>query len=518
MRLKIGIIFTVVILSVTGCTEIWDEHYNKQPETVNINVWEAIKKRGDLSRFVELIVKNKYDTLFEKNDTYTLFIPDNAAIEKIMSTVQIDTTILNYHISPHFIQTVDIQGKRKLQTLAEKFSTFENIGSKPNYDGIILKEESPLYINGKFFVMGEVALPRPNLYEYFQKYSVELKNYIKKQDSIIIDKERSRPIGFDEKGNTVYDTVAVRYNSFEQGPKMFFPVSKEFRAWTATFVYPQKETLQKGLTVMAKKLGGSYNSYNDIPVEWQEGILIPHLLKHGVFLNMLERSEFKPVRIKRNRQVFNMLNIQGDSIVADYQPGTKYLSSNGVVYDYTNFVIPDSLFSGTEKFEGEWLAIQTGVNKYAWRKNVKVTSSSFFDVTKSYIKGASNDSILVSNFTKGYKGTYKLEFNVRNLFPRKYQMVINTHMDIGGIYDIYVNNQLVKTFDWYDYVRLRGLIKSVTGKTFIPNGRYNKFDCWVENITKYGRPNIRFEYKGPGSAPGNGLVIDAIEFIPAPLN
>jgi hypothetical protein len=88
-------------------------------------------------------------------------------------------------------------------------------------------------------------------------------------------------------------------------------------------------------------------------------------------------------------------------------------------------------------------------------------------------------------------------------------------MDIGGIYDIYINEKLVKTFDYYDYVISRGLLKSVTGTTFIPKGRYNKFDFWVENITEYGRPNIRFEYKGPGNAPGNGLVIDLIEFIPA---
>jgi hypothetical protein len=91
-------------------------------------------------------------------------------------------------------------------------------------------------------------------------------------------------------------------------------------------------------------------------------------------------------------------------------------------------------------------------------------------------------------------------------------------MDIGGLYNIYVNDQLVHTFNYYDYIRLRGLIKSVTGKTFTPTGRYNKFDCWVENITDYGRPKIRFEYKGPANVPGNGLVIDAIEFVPAPAN
>lgn len=515
MKLKIGILLIVFIFSLIGCTEQWDEHYNKQPETVNTNLWEVIQGRSDLSRFVEYLKKYKYDTLFIKNDTYTLFIPDNAAFDKLGGALALDSTILNYHISRHYIQTVDIQGKRKLQTLAEKFSTFETTGVKPTYDGITLKEESPLYLNGKFFVLGQVAVPKPNLYEYFVTNCPELKNYIRKQDSIIIDKERSRPIGFDDKGNTVYDTVSTRFNKFEYA---FFAVSKEYRAITATFVYPKLETYRNGLDLMAQKLGGNFLSYKDIPVKWQEDILIPHLLKHGVFLNMIEANEIKPVIIKKSRQVNNMLNIQGDSVVADYIPTSKFLCSNGVFYDYTNFVIPDSLFSGTERFEGEWLAVTTGTNKYAWRKNIKVSSSAFFEVKKEYIKGAFNDSIVVVNFTKGFAGTYNLEFDVRNLFPRKYQMIVSTHMDIGGIYDIYVNDKLVKTFNYYDYIRFRGLIKSVTGKTFTPVGRYNKFDCWVENITEYGKPKIRFEYKGPASVPGNGLVIDAIEFIPAPAN
>ncbi|HBY54415.1 MAG TPA: hypothetical protein DEH15_18485 [Marinilabiliales bacterium] len=516
MRYKIGILIIAFIFTVFGCTKNWDDHYNSQPETINMNVWDAIKGKPELSRFVELMVKYKYDTLFQTNDTYTIFAPDNAAIEKLLKTEDIGTTILNYHISQHYIKPVDIQGKRKLQTLAEKYSTFENIGGKPTIDGIVLKEESPLYINGKFFVMGEVAFPRLNLYEYFTKELPYLKTYIDKKDSIILDKEKSRPIGFDDKGNTVYDSVAVKYNSFEQGPTQFFPVSYEFRAWTATFAFPKKLTYENGLSAMAQKLGGAFQDYTDIPVKWQEEVLIPHLLKHGTFLNMLEPSEFKDISVLTKKKKFNMVNIQGDSIVCNYVPTDKYLASNGIVYDYQNFEIPDSLFSGSEKYEGEWLAYQTGANKYAWKKNVAVTNTTSFDVQKTLVKGqASNDSILIVNFSKGYKGVYNVSFNVRNLFPRKYRMVVSTHMDIGGIYEIYVDNVLVKTFDYYDYVISRGLLKSVTGATFVPKGRYNKFDFWVENITDYGRPNIRFEYKGPGNAPGNGLAIDLIEFIPA---
>lgn len=515
MKYIAKILFAALILSVVGCTDNWDEHYNTQPETINANVWDAVKAKSELSSFVALIEKYKYDTLFVTDDTYTIFAPDNSAIAKLQESQISDTTILNYHISRHFVQPVDIQGKRKLQTLAEKYSTFDRVDGKPTYDGIALTYESPLYLNGKFFIMGEVAIPKLNLYEYIARNNTYLKDYINSKDSIILDREKSRPIGFNEKGETVYDTVAIKVNLFE---KAFFEVSKEYRSATATIAFPRQTNYENGLTVMAQKLGGTFNDYKDIPVKWQQDILIPHLLKHGVFLNMLEPNEFKTIADLSYKKDFNMVNIQGDSIVCNYKPVDPYLNSNGIFYDYASFVIPDSLFAGSDKFEGEWLARTVGVNRYAFRKNVTVFSpTKTFDVTKSYIANndsISNDSILTVNFDKGYTGKYSISFKARNMFPRKYRAVVYTHMDIGGIYDIYVNDVLVKTFNYYDYLKSRGLIKSVTGITFVPTGRYNKFDFYVDNITEYGQPTIRFEYKGPGNVPNNGLVIDVIKFLP----
>lgn len=502
-------------ITVFGCTEKWDDHYNTQPETINTNVWDAIKADSDLSSFVTLMEKYQYDTLFISDDTYTLFVPNNDAMANLVNSQVSDTTILNYHISRHFVQPVDIQGKRKLQTLAEKYSTFERVEGNPTFDGISMTYESPLYINGKFFTMNQVAIPRLNLYEFFAKNNPYLKTYIDSKDTSILDREKSRPIGFDANGNTVFDTVSIKANLFEMA---YFPVSMEFRKWTATFVYPKLATYQSGLNGMAQKLGGTFTDYTSVPYQWQKDILIPYLLKHGTFLNMLDKSEFKVgTGINKSRK-FNMVNIQGDSILVNYTPTDPYLCSNGIYYDYTNFVIPDSLFSGVEKFEGEWLARKVG-SLYKWRDSVTVISDASFDVVNSFIganDSISNDSISTVKFTKGYKGKFSLEFNAQNMFPGNYRMVVNTFMDIGGQYNIYVNDVLVKYFDYYDYVRARGIINSVVkGVKFAPYGRYNKFDCYVNNIiTSYGKPKIRFEYVGPGLAPANGLVIDVIKFIP----
>ncbi|MGE5394695.1 MAG: fasciclin domain-containing protein [Candidatus Saccharibacteria bacterium] len=512
MKSTIKIILAAIIVTLFGCTDQWDEHYNTPPETINTNVWEAIKSNSELSSFVTLMEKYKYDTLFLSDDTYTLFVPDNSAMEKMVQSQVSDTTILNYHISRHFVQPVDIQGKRKLQTLAEKFSTFENVEGKPTYDGIAINYESPLYINGKYFIMAEVATPKLNLYEYFAVNNPYLKNYIDSKDTTIIDQEKSRAIGFNDKGETVYDTVSIKGNLFEDE---YFPVSKEFRKWTATVVFPRIENYKNGLNLMAQKLGGNFHDYNQIPPEWQEKVLIPYLIKNGVFLNMLEVNEFKDKSVLTFKRKYSMANINGDSIIADYTPVEPYLCSNGIFYDYKNFIVPEKLYSDTVKMEGESLLRKKGENSYEWRSKVKVNPPSTFLVKRDYIKEASNDSILITNFPKGYTGPFSVEFPGVDLFPRKYRMEVLTHMDVGGIYDIYVNNVLVTNFNYYNYVKLRGIINSVVpGVKFVPKGRYNKFDCYVDNIIKYGKPTIRFEYKGPGNVPGNGLAIDAIYFIP----
>ena len=87
-------------------------------------------------------------------------------------------------------------------------------------------------------------------------------------------------------------------------------------------------------------------------------------------------------------------------------------------------------------------------------------------------------------------------------------------MDIGGKYNIYINNQLVRTFEYYDYVKNRGIITGVTGIRYLPEGRFNRFDAVVTNITNYGFASVKLEYAGANNTPGNGLVIDYIEFLP----
>ncbi|MCK5134981.1 MAG: fasciclin domain-containing protein [Bacteroidales bacterium] len=509
MNLKISTITLIIPLFLLSCEKkAWDEHYNDQPVTVDQDIWEVIQAIDDLSLFTGFIKEFGYDTLFKGDDPYTLFIPTNGAFSQLLDTGMVTRAMLDYHISLHFIQSMNVSGKRKIQTLGEKFALFEKSGNGIYLDDIALDFESPLYRNGKYFTMNKVALPRPNLYEFFAVNNPVLRNYIDDQDSIILDRALSRPLGFDEFGNTVYDSVLIKFNLFEEE---FFPVSEEFRNKTATIVFPLADDYNAALDEMAQMLGNIYQDHTDIPLEWQNDILIPYLLEHGVFENMLEEYEFIP---HPSLDTLKMKNIRGDSVVIEYEPADKELCSNGYAYNYTSFGIPDTLFTGSYRHEGEWLLQERGFNTYAWKDEVTVISDVTFPTIRELVPSASNDSILKVNFNLGYTGDYSVEFNLETLFPRKYLMVVRTHMYVGGIYDIYVNDELVMTMDYYDYVRNREIWWSVHEGRYLPEHGFNRFDCWIENRLDYGETRIKFVYREPGLVSNNGLVIDYIEFFP----
>ncbi len=516
-RMNKNMIITGLLLMIlfTGCKEDWDKHYNDPPDTIDRNVWDVIQEDDNMTLFVQYVKEFKLDTLFLKDDTWTLFIPDNTAFSGYLDTAQVTPAVLQYLISPAFIQAVVINGKRKVQTLGEKFALFERDGGKVYLDGYPVAFESPLYRNGKFFILNRVGIPRPNLYEYITINNPALKIYIDSKDSIILDKEKSRPIGFDSNGNTIYDSVAVIFNKFEA---RYFPVSEEFRSKTATLVFPGKEDYNNALTEMAQTIGSGYTDYRDIPGEWQQNILIPYLLVRGVFENMMEPEEFIPNYSIND--TFKLKNILGDSIMIEYGVKDKVICSNGYAYKYDAFSIPDTLFAGAVRYEGEWLLDRTGIDKFSWKDSVAYISDLPFPPVQENIKSASNDSILKVSFSTGYSGQFSIEFKVKNLFPRKYLMVVKTLVRIGGIYDIYVNDDLVKSFDYKKYTQYpKNLLQSVTGKYYVSDDLgYNKFDCWVQNDADYGKATVRFEYMGPTIDPTKtvkpGLVIDYIDFIP----
>jgi hypothetical protein len=178
-----------------------------------------------------------------------------------------------------------------------------------------------------------------------------------------------------------------------------------------------------------------------------------------------------------------------------------------------DFRVPDTLFTGATRFEGEWLLDKSGAN-FKWIPDVVIGGTGRFDPKIVPSQNFSNDSVLFVGITYGYTGSYSVEFSVKTLFPREYLMVVNTSMTVGGRFLIYFNDELVKDINSYEFILNPFFYLSVTGELYKPKNGYIRYDCWINNQNEYGNAKIRFEYMGPASMPSNGLVFDYIDFIP----
>jgi hypothetical protein len=123
---------------------------------------------------------------------------------------------------------------------------------------------------------------------------------------------------------------------------------------------------------------------------------------------------------------------------------------------------------------------------------------------------------MVVDFTKGYKGRYNIEFNIENLFPRRFLAVFRIRVNKGGIFDIYMNNELIRHFDYGLDIKAGPIVYSVIPpKRYLHEGNgYIRFDALVENLQEYGKAKVRIEYKGPSTVSTNGILLDYIEFKP----
>lgn len=506
---SIGFIIILVPLLFVFCTEEWDNHYKTEKETVDTQIWDVVNDNPDYAAFKEHMERLRLDSIIKADhQTKTLFIPTNEAFEEFLKG---DTSgfveTMKYHITAGYFMVRNIEAKYRLRTYSDKFALIENINNEFYMDGIPIRNSSPLHLDGKYYELDSVVRPKPSLYQYLKFNSTAIQRYIDTQDSLILDKQNSEPVGFDTLGRTVYDTVNIVYNSFED---KYFPISKEFRNLSATLVVPDNEDYQNALNDMADNLKGDYEDYNDIPVEWQNEVLAPIILLKGVFGGMLDPGDFGPSK---------MANIRGDSIIRDYEidPASKTICSNGLAYNYTSFEIGDSLYV-ENILEAEEMVDSIGLGRWVWSPERVEVENPKFQPMEQKVNTASNDSTVSVRFTSNFEGTYSITFRIKHVFPNNYRLVWRTNYRNTGIYSIYVNDELMPLGmtdkEEYDTYGLLEGFWSVLGFKLYPDKRgFCDVDGEV-NIEEYGDVKVKIEYKGSGEGSTNGLNFDYIALIP----
>ncbi|MCK4921686.1 MAG: fasciclin domain-containing protein [Bacteroidales bacterium] len=500
--IKIGImLFT--ILSFMGCQKEIDEYFYKDTEEfVDTELLNLLKQKDEYSAYVSLLEAYNIDTLFEKGNSLTFFIPANSAMES-MSELYLDTIdLIKYLISESYINVAHIHGSKKIQTSSGKFALIKTSGETASFNEAEITAAGPLCKDGKYYEISNVAQPLPNLYEYINLTNTFFKSYIDLKDSSFLDLGLSTPIGYDSEGKTIYDTVLTTVNVFEEE---FFPVSEEFRSKKATMLLFTQEQFDNAIYLIAEDLG--LPSVENIPVQWKNDILMPYLIEQGTFWNDLSIQDFMPGILR---------NIRGDSVevvVENIDFNSSFECSNGRVFNYLDFTVPDSIYKGTNIVQGEHLVISKGSDLYTWADDLIIGGAPVDPLAQLNIN-ADNDSVLVVRFDEdNYSKDFSMTLRYKNVFPGTYRLLIRAKTIPSGVFQILVNGEVQQidlgygSSDRIDFYDLRNTVKGLNEIFRVEDG-FNKFDILVENITEYGDVDVTLSYVEPGQRSDNGFIID----------
>ncbi len=513
-------ILLLLVFVFTACQPEIDEYYYSENEPyVDTDVLSLLKEDSSYSKFLQLIEDVDGDSILNNGNVFTLFVPKNEAFENLSPSVS-KKDLFNYLVTESYININQIGQSSMLQSYGGKFVKFNVLGDTSFlYDGVEVLKGSPLTNNGRFYTLADIVNPCPNIYEYFTQTNPFFNSYFLAQDSVAIDLELSTPLYYNDDGQTVYDTVLIVINKFEEE---YFEISEEFRARKATMLVFSQQQYDDALNQVYDELG-----IDSIPLAWQNDVLMPYVLDHGVFRNAVDYSSLLQGRVK---------NIKGDSVDIDPDIIDRnfYDCSNGRVYNYKEgeFKIPEELYKVSDTIFLVDRLYKRGTNLYDWGDEFEVTGTNFPPQVSN------TNSLIVDMLDRNYSGVFSLSYKHYNVFPGNYRLKFKVNI-VGsiGVWKIFVNDEEfpVKSYlgdYWggYDLNNLRGGFISPFPSEDNPyfsvypfeftkggDGKTCVFETvMMDYITDFADVDVRLEYVKPSSNTsknaGINIEFSALEF------
>src|SRR6187402_1428682 len=92
--------FCMAVIALGGCKK-WDDHVAPTEAALDQTLTEAIAQRPNLSRLSEYLKKTGLDKMLSEAGTYTVWAPDNTALDALPADVKSDTAKLKKYLFNH---------------------------------------------------------------------------------------------------------------------------------------------------------------------------------------------------------------------------------------------------------------------------------------------------------------------------------------------------------------------------------------------------------------------------------
>ncbi|HET9570321.1 MAG TPA: fasciclin domain-containing protein [Bacteroidales bacterium] len=306
---KIGL-FIAIIALFSAC-DAWKNDIRLNDEMRGKNLYEAIASNTDLSVFAQILQQTSYDKFLQNEQGLTVFAPQNSVLAGLNLT---DTTMLkewikNYiaYYSYYVNESGNFDTGSTIRMINEKNVPVNAAG----ISGAGLVKSNVATSNGVLHIIDNMITDRKNILEYLlEQNNFGQIDFIRSEDRLVMDMDRSVQTGVDANGQPTYDKVMKTQNDFLTA----FPLGDESLAFNVILLEPT--ALDKLKTKYAK-----YMHQDDAVKQAKE--IISQITK-DLILN--------PENIDH---VGRYLSMNGDSLLVDINPSAiveTYQASNGKVY------------------------------------------------------------------------------------------------------------------------------------------------------------------------------------------
>lgn len=248
--IKTFLLLLTPLLLTVSCKEDWDEHYySGVTERSELNLYDYIKSKPDLSTFTQMLELTGYDKILSENQTYTVWAPSNESLAGFDLTNEdlLLKTVRN-HITRFTIPTSGIIN-RKMSMLNDKFLHFTRGASGYTLEGKDIIQTDIAVNNGMLHLLDDYVPYIFNIWEFLMiaEGIDSIKNYINGLTKLEFDVDKSFVDGvlmdsvFSETNKVL--TYLAQLNREDTTLTALFP---DNAAWNAKYdmVFPFYKTLE----------------------------------------------------------------------------------------------------------------------------------------------------------------------------------------------------------------------------------------------------------------------------------
>ncbi|BAV05429.1 hypothetical protein FLA_1436 [Filimonas lacunae] len=216
---KLHYVLLALVAGFTACSKNWDDHNAVSLPGLTSNLAVHVSTNAGISRFYELLVKSGYDKVIAGSKSYTVWAPDNTALQNLDASLINDSAALRRFVAGHISNQSYTTGAAtvalSIATLNGKYQVFTATG----FEEANIEQADEYASNGVLHVIDRYVTPRLSIWEYLATTSSAQKDYLHSLDYSATDST-----GVAYVANTYTDKTAVNE---EAGKFTFFILADE---------------------------------------------------------------------------------------------------------------------------------------------------------------------------------------------------------------------------------------------------------------------------------------------------